>query len=62
MRFHWEKIHIANWIAMTRKSAEHLLMLYGNIIRSHHGGDYGIHDWWDLIRAKQLSSVPVYDG
>ena len=24
------------------------------------GGDYGIHCWWDLIRSKQLSSVPVY--
>ena len=23
------------------------------------GGDYGIHCWWDLIRSKQLSSVPV---
>ena len=24
------------------------------------GGDHGIHCWWDLIRSKQLSSVPVY--
>ena len=24
------------------------------------GGDYSIHCWWDLIRLKQLSSVPVY--
>ena len=24
------------------------------------GGDYGIHCWWDLIRSKQLSSVPIY--
>ena len=24
------------------------------------GGDYGMHCWWELIRSKQLSSVPVY--
>ena len=45
-----------NWWLSCRVSA--LQSVVAGLISS--GGDYGIHSWWDLIRSKQLSSVPVY--
>ena len=44
-----------NWWLSCRVSA--LQSVVAGSISS--GGDYGIHCWWDLIRSKQLSSVPV---
>ena len=45
-----------NWWLSCRVSA--LQSVVAGSISS--GWDYGIHCWWDVIRSKQLSSVPVY--
>ena len=47
-----------NWCLSCRVSA--LQSVVTGSISS--GGDYGIHCWWDLIRSKQLSSVPVFSS
>ena len=44
-----------NWWLSCRVSA--LQSVVAGSISS--GGDYAIHCWWDLIRSKQLSSVPI---
>ena len=45
-----------NWWISCRVSALQSVVA-GSISR---GGGYGEHCWWDLVRSRQLSSVPVY--
>ena len=47
-------------LELQQLSPNWLNFLSHRVISISSGRDYDIHCWWDLIRSKQLSSVPVY--